>query len=100
MAGGVASAVSAVKNANAATAAQIESERHNREIERQLKSGEGVVSEIIAKVPVIGRHLKPILEKLGLGVSGYNKLKNGGCVKCGNGLYLKPYGQGLYLGPE
>lgn len=100
VAGGVASAVSAVKNANAATAAQIESERHNREIERQLKSGEGVVSEIIAKVPVIGRHLKPILEKLGLGVSDYNRLKNGGCVKCGNGLYLKPYGQGLYLGPE
>jgi predicted transcriptional regulator len=84
---GVANAVSAVKNANAAVAAQEELKRHNREIEKQLKSGEGVV----------GTHLKSILEKLGLGVSDYNKVINGGCVKCGKGLYLRPYGSGLYI---
>jgi hypothetical protein len=98
VAGGVASAVSAVKNANAAVAAQEELQRHNREIEKQL--GAGVVSEYVEKVPVIGRHLKSILEKIGLGVSDYNKVINGGCVKCGKSLYLKPYGSGLYIGPE
>ena len=87
VASGVANAVSAVKNANAAVAAQEELKRHNREIEKQLKSGEGVV----------GTHLKSILEKLGLGVSDYNKVINGGCVKCGKGLYLRPYGSGLYI---
>jgi hypothetical protein len=98
VAGGVASAVSAVKNANAATAAQEELQRHNREIEKQL--GAGVVSEYVGKVPVIGNYLKPILQKLGLGISDYNKVINGGCAKCGDGLFLRPYGAGLYLGPR
>jgi len=98
VAGGVASAVSAVKNANAATAAQEELQRHNREIEKQL--GAGVVSDYVGKVPVIGNYLKPILQKLGLGISDYNKVINGGCIKCGDGLFLRPYGAGLYLGPR
>ena len=100
VAGGVASAVSAANSAKASAKAQTELERHNREVEKELKAGSGVVSEYIGKVPVVGRHLKPILEKLGLGVSDYNKLINAGCIKYGNGLYLKPFGQGLYLGPE
>ena len=113
LAGGISSAVSASNNAKAAAAAQSELERHNREVEKQLKSGEGVVSEYVArcsgvdqrcrtgggKVPVIGHYLKHILQKLGLGVSDCNKVLKGGCIKCGEGLYLRPYGQGVFLGP-
>ena len=97
---GVASAVSAVKNASAAAAAQYELERHNREVEAQLKSGTGVISEYFGKVPVIGNYLKPVLQKLGLGIKDCNKVMKGSCVKCGEGLYLRPYGEGLYIGPE
>jgi hypothetical protein len=96
--GGVSGVISAANNAKAASAAQSELERHNREIEKQL--GAGIVSEYVGKVPVIGNYLKPILQKLGLGVGDYNKIIKGGCVKCGEGLYLRPYGSGLYIGPE
>ena len=88
LAGGIASAVSAAKNTQAAVAAQAETVRHNREVEAQLKTGNGVVSEVVGKVPVIGRILKPLLEKLGLGIKAQNSLMQGGCVKCGKGLYL------------
>jgi len=98
--GGVSGVISAANNAKAASAAQSELERHNREVEAQLKSGTGVISEYVSKVPVIGNYLKPILQKLGLGVGDYNKIIKGGCVKCGEGLYLRPYGEGLYIGPE
>jgi wobble nucleotide-excising tRNase len=93
LAGGVASAVSASNNAKAAAAAQAELERHNREVESQLKAGSGVAS-------IIGNLLKPLLQKLGLGIKDYNRIIKGGCVKCGKGLYLKPYGSGLYIGPK
>jgi hypothetical protein len=103
VAGGVASAVSAAKNAKAAAAAQAETERHNREIEDQLKTGTGVVSDFVGKTPLIGSFLKPLLQKLGLGIKDCNKIKNGGCVclkKFGKGLYMRPYGAGLFIGPE
>ena len=103
LAGGVSSAVSAANNAKAAVAAQAEAERHNREVEAQLKAGSGVVSDIIGKVPGIGSYLKPLLQRIGLGVKDCNKIKKGGCVclgKSGNGLYLKPYGGGLFIGPQ
>ena len=100
VAGGVASAVSASNNAKAAAAAQAEQERHNREVESQLKAGSGVISDHVGKTPVIGDLLKPLLQKLGLGINDYNRLIKGGCVKCGKGLYLKPYGSGLYIGPK
>src|SRR5271165_5268696 len=80
LAGGIASVVSSAKNANAATTAQAETERHNREVEAQLKSGRGVVSEFVGKAPVIGSFLKPLLEKIGLGISDSNKVMNGGCI--------------------
>jgi len=108
VAGGVASAVSAAKNAKAAAAAQTEIERHNREVEAQLKSGAGletgagVVSNLVGNVPLIGSFLKPLLEKMGLGIKDCNKVMNGGCVcmkKFGKGLYLMPYGGGLFIGP-
>ena len=95
MAGGVASAVSAANNAKAATEAQAEAERHNREVEAQLKVGNGVVSDFIEQTPFIGSFLKPLLQKIGLGVKDCNKIMNGGCVcmrKFGKGLYMGPYG--------
>ena len=103
VAGGVASAVSAANNAKAAVAAQAETERHNREVEAQLKAGSGVVSDFVGKAPLIGSYLKPLLEKLGLGIKDCNKIVNGGCIcmkKLGDGLYLKPYGGGLFIGPQ
>jgi hypothetical protein len=100
VAGGVSSIVSAANNAKLASAAQAEVERHNREVEAQLKSGSGTVSEYVGKVPVIGNYLKPILQKLGLGLKDCNKVMNGGCVCLGKGLFLKPYGAGFYLGTE
>ena len=103
LAGGIASAVSSAKNAKAAAAAQAETERHNREVEAQLKAGSGVVSEFVGKVPLIGSFLKPLLEKIGLGISDSDKVMNGGCVclrHLGKGLYLRPYGGGLYIGPK
>lgn len=98
--GGVSGVISAANNAKAASAAQSELERHNREVEAQLKSGAGVISEYVGKVPVLGNYLKPILKKLGLGLNDCRKVMNGSCVKCGEGLYLRPYGSGLYIGPE
>jgi hypothetical protein len=100
VAGGVSSIVSAANNAKAASAAQAELERDNREVEGQLKSGNGIVSEYVGKVPVIGNFLKPLLEKLGLGVDDRNKIIKGGCVRLGKGLFLKSFGSGLYIGPE
>ena len=97
--GGVASAISASNNAKAARAAQAETERHNHEVEKQLKEGFGVVSDYIEKVPVIGQYLKPLLQKLGLGVKDCAKVLKGGCIKCGGGLYLRPYVEGIYIGP-
>ena len=104
---GIARAVSAAKNTQAAATAQAETSRHNREVEAQLKAGNGigsgVVSEVVGKVPVIGSILKPLLERLGLGIKNQNKLMKGGCVclsKAGDGLYLRPYGAGLFLGPR
>jgi hypothetical protein len=100
VAGGVASAVSASNNAKAAAAAQAELERHNREVESQLKAGSGVISDHVGKTPIIGDLLKPLIQKLGLGINNYNRIIKGGCVRCGEGLYLKPYGSGLYIGPK
>ena len=48
VAGGVASAVSSAKNASAAAAQIAEMERHNREIESQLKSGASASSDIVS----------------------------------------------------
>jgi hypothetical protein len=100
LAGGVASAVSASNNAKAAATAQAEQERHNREVEAQLKAGSGIIADHVGKTPIIGNMLKPVLQKLGLGIGEYNRIIKGGCVKCGKGLYLKPYGSGLYIGPK
>ncbi len=92
IAGGVASAVNSSK-------ANAEQARHNKAIEETMKSGTGVVSDVVGKVPVIGSFLAPLLQKIGLGVEDINKIKKGGCV-CQNGVDIKRYGNGLYLGPQ
>jgi hypothetical protein len=92
IAGGVASAVNSSK-------ANAELGRHNRVIEEQLKSGSGVVSDVVGKVPVIGKVLAPLLAKIGLGNGDINKIKRGGCV-CLDGIDIKRYGDGIFLGPQ
>ena len=100
LAGRIANDVSSAKNAEAAVAAHNETEHHNHEAEAQLKVGNGVIYEFAGKVPVTASILKPLLEKIGLGISDSNKLMNGECVCLGKGLYLKSYGGGFYIGPE
>src|SRR5882757_4184271 len=100
IAGGVANAVSAARNARSADANLAETQRHNREVELQLKSGTGVLSNLASKIPVFGATLKYALEKRGLGLNDCNKVASGECVCLGKGLYLKHIGGGLFLGPE
>ena len=115
VAGGVASAVSSAKNASAAAAQIAEMERHNREIESQLKSGantannssgagvrdgagvgNGIVSDAASRIPVVGPFVVPILKRLGLGLADINTITKGGCVSC-NGICLKTVGRGLFI---
>src|SRR5438132_6696365 len=70
----------AVSNAKA----NAEQQRHNRAVEEQLKSGTGVVSDVVLKIPKLGPFLAPLLKKLGLGMDEINKLSDGGCI-CKNG---------------
>ena len=107
VAGGMASAVSSAKNASAAAAQIAEMERHNHEIESQLKSGangastgadvgNGIISDAASKIPVVGSFIVPILKRLGLGLADINIVTRGGCVDC-NGICLKTFGGGLYI---
>ena len=118
VAGGVASAVSSAKNASAAAAQIAEMERHNREIESQLKSGanganaannssgagvsnsavvgNGIISDAASRIPVVGPFIVPILKRLGLGLADNNIITKGGCVSC-NGICLKTVGGGLFI---
>ena len=96
IAGGVASTVSSAKNASAAAAQIAEMERHNREIESQLKSGNGIISDAASKIPVVSPYIVPILKRLGLGISDINTITKGGCVNC-NGICLKTVGSELYI---
>jgi hypothetical protein len=90
--GGIASAVSAAKS-------NAEQKRHNEAIEQQLKSGNGVVSDFVGKVPVFGSFLQPILQKIGLGIKDINKIKKGKCI-CKDGLLYQPTENGLFLQHE
>ena len=115
VAGGVASAVSSAKNDSAAAAQIAEMERHNREIKSQLKSGanaadnssgagdrdgagvgNGIVSDAVSKIPVVGPFIVPILKRLGLGLADIYTITKGGCVSF-NGMRLKTVGGGLFI---
>ena len=128
VAGGVASAVSSAENASAAAAQIAEMERHNREIESQLKSGanatnaanaanagnssgagvgNGIVYDAASRIPVVGSFIVPILKRLGLGLADIYTITKGGCVSCneisvkmvGGGLFIET-GKDLNLGPQ
>ena len=104
-AGGIAGGVASAVNTSRENAQQA---RHYKAIEEAMKSGTGIVSDVVGKVPVIGSFLAPLLQKIGLGLEDINKINRGGCVcqngvdikRHGNGLYLGPQGSGLFLGPE
>ena len=96
----ISSAVSATKNARAADAYLAETQRHNKEVESQLKSGQGMLSDLAGKIPVFGAVIKYGLLKRGLGLSDCNKVAKGECICLGKGLYLKHTGSGLFLGPQ
>ena len=100
IAGGVASAVSSANNIKAQNKAQEENERHNREIEFQLKQGNGVISDNVKKIPVVGNWLTPLLKKVGLGINECDRVINGKCVCLGKGLFIESSGGGLYIGPR
>lgn len=99
--GGISAAVSAAKS-------NAEQKRHNEATEQLLRSGNGVVSNVVGKIPIIGQFLEPLLQKIGLGNTDINKIIKGKCVchkgieikKIGNGLFLGPQGEGLFLGPQ
>ena len=119
VAGGVATAVSSAKNIQAAAAAQSELERHNRQIEAELKDGTGIngvggimggagiISDKIQNVPILGK-LVPYLKKIGLGDRDCLNILKGNCVytngigvkQMGNGIFLGPTGDGLFLGKQ
>jgi len=99
VASGVASAVSSANNAKAQNKAQTETERHNRELESQLKQGNGIISDKVDKIPVIN-WLTPLLKKIGLGINECDRVMKGDCVCLGKGLYIGPSGGGLYIGPR
>jgi len=90
--GGISAAVSAAKS-------NAEQQRHDKVIEEQLKSGTGVVSDTISKIPVVGPFLGPLLKRIGLGLKDINEVAHGSCI-CKNGLLMKKIGNGLYLEPE
>ena len=92
VAGGIASGVNSTRQAN-------EQARHNRAVEEQLKSGSGVVSDVVEKIPVIGNFLRSVLQKIGLGYADINEFQNGGCV-CKKNFRVKQIGRGLYLEPS
>src|ERR1051325_9362381 len=57
--GGITSAVSSYKS-------NAEQARHNRVIEEQLKSGSGVVSNVVENIPIIGEFFGSLFKKFGL----------------------------------
>ena len=99
IAGGVASAVSSVKNVKTAAAALEEQIRHNKQVEEELKAGSGIISDRIENVPFI-KKIVPYLRKIGLGVSTCKKIMDGETACTKSGLYIKQIGSGIYLGPS
>ena len=99
IAGGVASAVSSVKNVKTAAAALEEQIRHNKQVEEELKAGSGIISDRIENVPFI-KKIVPYLRKIGLGVSTCKKIMDGETACTKSGLYIKQIGSGIFLGPS
>ena len=60
-------------------------------------TGSGIVANTVGHIPILGNFLKPLLEKIGLGLSDMKKLEKNGCHCCKNGLKVERSGEGLYL---
>ena len=99
--GGLAAGISNIVSSAKQTAEQARHNKAMEEIER-AKSGSGVISDTVTRVPLLGNILGPLLEKIGLGVNEIKTLNKCDCEfkKLGYGLYLAPEGEGLFLGPE
>jgi len=98
LAGGIGSIVNSVK-------INQEQQRHNRAIEEQLKTGTGVISDLVDRIPLLGKLLSPYIRSIGLGIKDINGLNDCECQlrKLGYGLYLGPprdEGSGLFLDPN
>jgi len=98
LAGGIGSLVNNIKSNQ-------EQQRHNRVIEEQLKAGSGIISDVIDKIPLLGKLLSPYVKKIGLGVNDVKNIEKCECQlrKHGLGLYLGPprqEGSGLFLDPN
>jgi hypothetical protein len=98
LAGGIGSIVNGVKKNQ-------EEQRHNRAIEEQLKTGTGVISDLVDRIPLLGKLLSPYIRSIGLGIKDINGLNDCECQlrKLGYGLYLGPprdEGSGLFLDPN
>ena len=100
IAGGVSAAVNAANSKKASDTNLTETERHNQEIELELKKGKGVLSSLAGKISVYGAILKYGLQKLVLGLIDCRIVINGDHVCLGSGLYLRRSGKGIYLGPK
>ena len=97
--GGIASAVNSSKQTSEQARHNLEMEKQNKAALEQMKTGTGVVSDFVEKVPVIGNILSPLLKKIGLGCKDVDIIKRGGCV-CKNNYRVKQIGSGLYLEPS
>ena len=88
IAGGIGSAVNGAK-------ANKEQERHNRDLEELLKqkSGSGLISNVLDYIPIIGKYIKPLAEKFGLGNECVNNFKQCKCK-------LTKHGMGIFLGRQ
>jgi hypothetical protein len=87
LAGGIGSAVNGAK-------ANREQERHNRDLEELVKkSGSGLISNVLDYIPIIGKYIKPLAEKLGLGNECVKNLKQCKCK-------LTKHGMGIFLGRQ
>jgi len=97
--GGVGGLTAGISSAVSSKKANDEQRRHNEFIENQLvKSGNGVVADVVGKIPILGNFIQPLLQKIGLGTQDVNKMMKGSCI-CKDGFRAKQIGSGLYLEP-
>jgi hypothetical protein len=93
VAGGAASIAKTIKDTN-------ENERHNKEMEKlaSSKTGDGISSAIksFAKKSGLEKESRRLLKEVLNNLADTIEIKE---TKDGTGLYLKPYGSGLYINP-
>jgi hypothetical protein len=64
-------------------------------------TGSGIVANTVGHIPLVGNFLKPLLEKIGLGINNIKKFeKNGSCCCKKSGVKVEKIGNGLFLSHE